>query len=161
MVFFLQIGQLNHLRSIVGALHVVNLEACKVAGDNPTGRHGNRQSGSISAGLLIRRELCAIGLSDLGGQVHVGAFLLDEHFGGSDIAVNEVRAFLFEDGLHRNFKLHHCHGVVNAENGVEEVQPEALGLSLFIAFAGPLLDEGFCRLLLFIDSAHISLVVHG
>ena len=90
--------------------------------------------------------------------IHLGAFLLNEHFGGGNIAVDEVRALLFEDGLDRDFKLHHCHGIVYAEDGMEEVQPEALGLSLFIAFAGPVLDELFCCLFLVIGCAHNSIM---
>ena len=85
----------------------------------------------------------------------MGAFLLDEHLCGSDISVNKVRALLFENGLHRDFKLHPCHGIVYAEDGMQEVQPEALGLALLVALARPLLNEGFSCLFLGIGT-HIA-----
>ncbi|MBQ9463106.1 MAG: hypothetical protein IJU68_05545 [Bacteroidales bacterium] len=68
--------------------------------------------------------------------------LLNQYLRGRDVAVDEVGAFLLGDGLDRQLKLHHLGGVVDAEDGVQEVYPEALGFALLIALAGPFLDEG-------------------
>lgn len=92
VVFFLQVLQLDDLRRIVGALHVVDLEGAEVAGDDPARSHGQWQPSGIAAGLLVGREFRTVGLAVLGGQIYVRALLLDEDLGGCDVPVNEVGA---------------------------------------------------------------------
>ena len=78
----------------------------------------------------------------------MGAFLLYQHLGGTDVGIDKVGAFFLGDGLDRQFELHYLSGVVDAENRMQEVYPEALGFTFFISLAGPFLNEGLCRLFL-------------
>lgn len=84
----------------------------------------------------------------------MGAFLLNEHFSRSDIAVDEVGAFFLGNSLDRNLEFHRLDRVFNAQNVVEEGHPERYCFAFFVAFPCPLLDELLCGLFLCISCAH-------
>ena len=90
-----------------------------------------------------------------GAEVNVGTFLLNEHFGCRDVAVNEVGALFFCDGLYRELELHHFGRIVDAEDRVEKVYPKALGLTFLVTLSGPFFYKLFCGLFLCIGCAHL------
>ena len=120
MVIFLQISELNNLGIIIRMFHIVHLKSGEVAGYNPARIHIVGQTCGIAAGLLVWRQFRSVALAILGVQIHVGAFLLYLDLGGRDVGINEVGTFLFGDGPDRQFKLHHLHRVVNAEDRVQQ-----------------------------------------
>lgn len=70
--------------------HAVNFESGEVAGNNPAGVLGQRQACGISPCLLVRGKFLPVRLAVLGAEVHVGAFLLNQHLCGRDIAIDEI-----------------------------------------------------------------------
>ncbi len=116
MIILLQISQLNHLWCIVGVFHVMHFKSGEVASHNPTGRHRQGQSRCITTDLLVWRQLSSVALFGFGREVDMRAFLLNQDLGDSDIGIYEIRTFFLGDGFHRDFKLHPCHRVVDAED---------------------------------------------
>ena len=76
----------------------------------------------------------------------MGTLLFDEDLGRRDIGVNEIRAFLFGDGLDGNLELHNLGRVIHAKNVMEQGEPEPLSLSLLISLAHPVFDKCLDRL---------------
>ena len=141
MIFILQIRQLDDFGRIVGTLHVVYLESGEIAGHNPARSHRKRQTRGIAAGLLVRCKFRTVRLFGFGRKVNMRAFLLNQHLGWSDVAVNEIRSLLLGDGFDGNLELHRFGRVVHSKDIVEQVQPKALGFAFLVAFAHPILDE--------------------
>ena len=91
----------------------------------------------------------------------MGAFLLNEHFGCCNVAVNEVGALFFCDGLYWELELHHFGRVVDAEDRMEKVYPKALGLTFLVTLSGPFFYKLFCGLFLCIGCVHPVKIAHS
>ena len=89
-IFLLQIGQSDHLRRVVGAVHVVNMELLEIAYDDPARVLIVGQIARIPPGLLIGRQHRAVGLLIPPAQIDLPAFLFDQHPCLRDIAVNKA-----------------------------------------------------------------------
>ncbi len=60
MVFFFQVFQLQNLRLVIGAVHVMDLKFPEITYHNPTGIPVVRQIARITARLLIRCQQAAV-----------------------------------------------------------------------------------------------------
>ena len=133
IIFLFQVLEIDDLRFAVGALHVVDVELGKVAGDHPPRVLGNRQLCDVPLGLLERGQLGPVRLGDGLAQVLAQALLLDHDMGGGDGPVDEagvveVHLLLKGDEILRMF-----HPIYIAQ----QREPEGLTVAFFISAVFP------------------------
>ena len=138
-IFLLQIGQSDHLRRVVGAVHVVNMEFLEIAYDDPARVLIVGQIARIPPGLLIGRQHRAVGLLVALTQIDLPAFLFDQHPRLRDIAVDKAGMAK----LNLLLKGHILGRVLHPEKVGQQRKPELLAFSFFIAFILPI----FCKAL--------------
>ena len=133
IVFLAEVLQQDALRFAVGLLHVIDKELGKVASYNPSRPLGIGQLGRIAFCLLEGSEALAVALSDGCTEVLVDGLLLDEHTRRADMAVDEV------GGIHLHLFLvaNEVGNVLHAEDVLEQVGPEYLGVPFLVAAPFP------------------------
>lgn len=134
VILLFQVTQLDDLRVTGGALHVVDVELGKVAGDDPPGPLGVGQLGGVAFGLLERGQQGTVGLLDGLVQLFAQALLLNEDMSGRDKAVNETGV------VQHNliFKGDELVRFLYPVDLLEQGQPKGLAVALLIALALPI-----------------------
>lgn len=115
----------------------MNPEGLEIADDNEIWALRIGERIRITLRLLERRDLRALAQFRM-IEIDVRALLLDERLGLRDEDVNkaaEARLLLKAGGGARMRK---------ADDAAEQINPEGLGLALFVSMPAPPLDEGRC-----------------
>ena len=133
VVLLVEMLEENDLWFAIGLLHVIDIPRTEIADHNPARALGVWQFGSIAFGLLERREQRAIGLRDRLAEVDMAAFLLDEHLGRRDIAVDKAGVAEFDLPFEGNEVAY----VLDAKDIREQVEPELLAFAFLVAAVGP------------------------
>ena len=145
MVLLVEVLEEDDLWLAIGLLHVIDIPRTEIADYNPTRALGVWELGSIALGLLERREQRAIGLRNGLTEVDMAAFLLNEHLGRRDIAVNEAGVAEFDLPLEGD----EVADVLNAEDIGEQIKPKLLAFAFLVAAIGPVgLELQRCAILL-------------
>ena len=90
VVLLVEVLEEDDLWLAIGLLHIIDIPRTEIADHNPARALGVWQFGCIAFGLLERREQMTIRLRDGLAEVDMATFLLDEHLGRRDIAVDET-----------------------------------------------------------------------
>ena len=143
VIFFAEVGERDVLRLGVRMFHVVDEEVGEVARDNPARPLGVGQMARIALRLLEGFQECAVRLLDWCVERLAETFLLDDGVrgGDDDVDVADVREL---DAL---LEAHEACGIVDAVDFLQELDPEALAVLLFISDARPFRREirrGLC-----------------
>ena len=133
VVLLVEVLEEDDLWLAIGLLHVIDIPRTEIADHNPTRALGVWEFGSIAFGLLERREQRAIGLRDGLAEVDMAAFLLNEHLGRRDIAVNKAGVAEFD----LPFEGDEVADVLDAEDIGEQVEPELLAFAFLVTAVGP------------------------
>ena len=115
VIILFQIGQSDLRRFGERALHVVDQEGLKVAGDDVTRVQIEGKIRDVLFRLLEGRKDRSVALFDAFAQVLVAALLLDHHARGGDVRVDEVHV-LIEHGV---LELDELLGLFHAENAAQ------------------------------------------
>ena len=113
----------------------MDMELFEVTDNNPAGVHIMGQVASITTGLLEWGQHRAVGLLVPSGEVNICAFLLNQHMGIFDIAVNKAGMVQ----LHANLKFYGIGRLFHSKNILEQINPEPLGFLFLVAMACPIL----------------------
>lgn len=132
-VFLFQIRKQQHLRRVVGAIHIVNMEFLEIANDNPARVQIMRQIPGITPRLLIRRQHRAVGLPVSLVQVNILPLLLDQYAGRLNQTVNKAGVVQ----LHAHLKINVLVRLGYAINLLQKRHPESLRFLLFVAASLP------------------------
>ena len=133
VVLLVEVLEEDDLWLAIGLLHVIDIPRTEIADHNPARALGVWQFGSIAFGLLERREQRAIGLRDRLAEVDMAAFLLNEHLGGRDIAINEAGVAEFDLA----FEGDEVADVLDTKYIGEQVEPELLAFAFLVTAVGP------------------------
>ena len=137
IVVFAKIRQQDALRLTVGTFHVINIKLSKIAGNNPPRSLRIGQHSRITLSLLKRCEQRAVALPDGLAQVFAKRLLLYHDMSGWYHYIDERRIVK----LNLIFKLNKLSGMLHAIHTTQQVEPEALALSLLVALILPSLCE--------------------
>ena len=137
VVFLFQVLEVDDLRLAVGALHIIDVELGKVAGDHPPWMLGDRQLGDVPLGLLEGGQFGPIRLGDRLPQVFAQALLLDHDAGGRDGPVDETGMVQ----VHLLLKGNKLARVLYPIYIMQQAEPEGLAVAFFISAVFPDLDK--------------------
>ena len=142
--FAFQVFQLDNLRLPLGAFHIIHIKGAEIAGDDPARMFGQRQFGNIPLGLLERRQIGTVRLTDSFLHILVQCFLLNQYASGWNITINKTGVVQMDLVL----KFNKLFRMLHAVNIPKQRKPERLTFAFFVAFSLPVFGKLFCCFLL-------------